>query len=236
MNTANTTPDLSQGGVISALVKVAGPSSTEDGGNLAISHPTSLSYEQMMYRNIELVIYGETQGAVQRAVERLLRMIDDQFITDKVEDPNVDKLTQSEIDNLEDTSKQLHVEININPAPLNLIRLKGDKANVYKIKCYVIETLAELEKRIFMQREAENMQKLVQWKRMDSQETPYDMAENYEIELAYSAKKPLYRHHTGAEHYTIDFKKMEEMDHTYHDRLPVVHVDLLKKYQEGKYL
>ena len=212
------------------------PGSTEDDGNLATSHPTSLSYEQMMYRDIELVIYGETQGAVQRAVERLQRMIDAQFITNKVRDPNVDKLSRSEIDKLEDTSKQMHVELDINPDPLNFIRLKGDKADVHKMKCYVIETLAELEKRIFRQREAENMQKLVQWKRMDSQETEYDEAENYEIELAYSAKKPEYTHHTGAEHYTIDFKKMEEIDHTYHDRLPVVRVDLLKKYQEGKYL
>ena len=62
------------------------------------------------------------------------------------------------------------------------------------------------------------------------------MLENYEIELAYSAKKPSFTHHTGAEHYTIDFKKMEEIDHTYNDRLPVDRVDLLKKYQEGKYL
>ena len=210
------------------------PGSTEDDGNLATSNPISPSYEEMMYRNIELVIYGETQGAVQRAVERLLRMIDDQFITDTVDDPNVDKLTQSDIDNLEDTSKQLHVEININPAPLNLIRLKGDKANVHKIKCYVIETLAELEKRIFRQREAENMQKLVQWKRMDSQGTEYDVAENYEIELAYKAQKRSYKHHTTAEHYTVDFNKMEEIDHNNNDRFRVVRVDLIKKYQEGK--
>ena len=212
------------------------PGSTEDAGNLVISPSTSLSYEQMMYKDIELVIYGETQGNVQRAVERLQRMIDNQFITDRVDDPNVDKLSQSEIDKLQDTSKQMHVELDINPSPLNFIRLKGDKTDVHKMKCYVIETFSELEKRIFKQREAENMQKLVQWKRMDSQETEYDMLENYEIELAYSAKKPSFTHHTGAEHYTIDFKKMEEIDHTYNDRLPVDRVDLLKKYQEGKYL
>ena len=212
------------------------PGLTEDAGNLVISPSTSLSYEQMMYKDIELVIYGETQGNVQRAVERLQRMIDNQFITDRVDDPNVDKLSQSEIDKLQDTSKQMHVELDINPSPLNFIRLKGDKTDVHKMKCYVIETFSELEKRIFRQREAENMQKIVQWKRMDSQETEYDMLENYEIELAYSAKKPSYTHHTGAEHYTIDFKKMEEIDHTYNDRLPVYRVDLLKKYQEGKYL
>ena len=206
------------------------PGSTED----AISPSTSPSYEEMMYRNIELVIYGETQGAVQKAVERLLKMIDDQFITDKVEDANVDKLSQSEIDNLEDMSKQLHVEIDINPFPLSLIRLKGDKTNVHKMKCYVIETLAELEKKIIKQREAENTQKLVQWKRMDSQETPYDVTENYEIELAYKAQKTEYRHRTTAEHYTVDFATMEEIDHNSKDRFPVKRVDLIKKYQEGK--
>ena len=205
----------------------------ENEGNLAISHPTSLSYEQMMYRDIELVIYGETHGAVQRAVQKLQRIIDEQFITDSVDDPNVDKLSQSEIDKLQHTSKQMHVELDINLAPLNFIRLKGDKTDVHKMRSCVIETLAELEKRIYRQREAENMQKLVQWKRMDSQETEYDVAENYEIELAYKAQKAEYRHRTTVEHYTVDFTTMEEIDHNSNDRFQVVRV---KKYQEGKYL
>ena len=127
----------------------------------------------------------------------------------------------------------MHVELDIN-FPQNLICLKGDRADVHKMRSCIIETLAELEKRIFRQREAENMQKLVQWKRMDSQETEYDEAENYEIELAYSAKKPSYTHHDTVEHYTVDFKKMEEIDHNSQDRFPVVRVDFIKLYQEGK--
>ena len=210
------------------------PGATENDENLTISQPTSLSYEQMMYRDIELVIYGETQRAVQRAVEKLQSFIDDQFITDRVVNTNVDNLTQSEIKKLEATSKQMHVELDINFAPLNFIRLKGDRADVLKMKGCIIETLSEIEKRILMQREAENMQKLVQWKRMDSQETPYDVTENYEIELAYNDQRP-YTVHTTAEHYTVDFTTMEEIDHNNNDeRFPVVRVDLIKQYQEGK--
>ena len=210
------------------------PGSTENDENLAISQPTSLNYEQMMYRDIELVIYGETQGAVQRAVKKLQSFIDDQFITDRVVNTNVDNLTQSEIKKLEATSKQMHVELDINFAPLNFIRLKGDRADVLKMKGHIIEMLSEIEKRILMQREAANMQKLVQWKRMDSQETPYDVAENYEIELAFSDQKP-YTVHTTTEHYTVDFTTMEEIDHNNNDeRFPVVRVDLIKQYQEGK--
>ena len=207
--------------------------STEDDGNSMVSHPASPSFKRMMYGKVELLIYGETQKAVKRAVEKLQSFIKAQFITDTVNDPNVDQLSQSEMQKLEDTSEQMHVELDIN-FPQNLICLKGDRGDVHKMRSCIIETLAELEKRIFRQREAENMQKLVQWKRMDSQETEYDEAENYEMELAYSAKKPSYTHHDTVEHYTVDFKKMEEIDHNSQDRFPVVRVDLIKLYQEGK--
>ena len=208
--------------------------SMENSENLAISPPTSLHFEQMMYREIQLVIYGETQEAVEGAAQRLHKLVDEQFITDTVKSPIVGKLTQSEIDHLKYRGKQMHVELDINLALLNSIRLKGDRANVHKMKDYINETLSELEKRIFRQREAENTQKLVQWKRMDSQESEYDVAENYEIELAYSATKPSYTHHDTAEHYTINFAAMEEIDHNSKDRFPVVRIDLIKKYQEGK--
>ena len=206
--------------------------STEDDESLTVSHPPSLSYEQMMYRDIKLVIYGETQGAVQRAVDKLQSFINAQFITDSVDNPNVGKLTRSEIENLEYTGNQMHVELDINPAPLNFIRLKGDKADVHKMRSYIFQTLSDVERRIFKQREAEQLQNLVQWKRMDSEEeTEYDVIENYEIELAYSAKKPSYTHHTAAEHYTVDFKSMEEIDHNINKRFPIVRVDIVKQLQ-----
>ena len=208
--------------------------SMENSENLAISQLTSLHCEQMMYREIRLVIYGETQEAVKRAAQRLQKLVDEQFITDTVASPIVKKLTQSEINHLKYTGKEMHVELDINLAPLNSIRLKGDTANVHKMKEYINETLSNLEKRIFRQREAENMQKLIQWKRMDSQESEYDTLENYEIEQAHSANKPSYTHLDTAEHYTIDFAAMEEIDHNTNDRFPVERVDLIKKYQEGK--
>jgi len=208
----------------------------ENSGEHALSHQTSPGYEQMMYREIELVIYGKTQEAVQKAEEKLQRIIDDQFITDKVHDPNIDQLTRSDIAKLEAMSKQMHVELDFNRAPLNFIRLKGDKTDVHKMKLHVIETLSEFEKRVCMQREAEQMQKIVQWKRMDSQETEYDTMVNYQLELAHKAKKPSYTHQTSVEHYTVDFMKMQEIDHlSYDGAFQVVRDDLIKKYQEGKF-
>ena len=215
----------------SLLPNFYGPA--EDGEH-ALSQQTSPEYEQMMYREIELVIYGETRGAVQKAEAKLQRIIDEQFITDKVDDPNIDQLTRSDIAKLEAMSKEMQVELDFNPAPLNFIRLKGDKTDVHKMKYHIIETLSEFEKRVCMQREAEQMQKIVQWKRMDSQETEYDMMDNYQFELAYKANKPSYTHHTAAEHYTVDFKKMQEIDLLNNETFPVVRDDLIKKYQEGK--
>lgn len=216
----------------SLLPNFYGPA--ENGGEHALSQQTSPDYEQMMYREIELVIYGETQGAVQKAEEKLQRIIDDQFITDKVDDPNIDQLAQSDIAKLEAMSKQMHVELDFNRAPLNFIRLKGDKTDVHKMKFHIIETLSEFEKRVCTQREAEQMQKIVQWKRMDSQETPYDMMINYQVELAHKANKPSYTHQTAAEYYTVDLKKMQEIDHLNKETFCVVRDDLIKKYQEGK--
>jgi len=96
----------------SLLPNFYGPS--ENGREHALSHQTSPDYEQMMYREIELVIYGETEGAVQKAEEKLQRIIDNQFITDTVDDPNIDKLTRSDIAKLEAMSKQMHVELDFN--------------------------------------------------------------------------------------------------------------------------
>ena len=60
---------------------------------------------------------------------------------------------------------------------------------------------------------AETVMKVVQWKRMDSSETPYDPLTNLEIEEAHNAGQPRYIFKHGAESFTIDFKKMEEIDH-----------------------
>ena len=103
------------------------------------------------------------------------------------------------------------------------------------MKFHIIETLSEFEKRVCMQREAEQMQKIVQWKRMDSQETPYDMMVNYQAELAHKVNKPSFTHHTAAEYYTVDLKKMQEIDHFSKETFCVVRDDLIKKYQEGKF-
>lgn len=62
----------------------------------------------------------------------------------------------------------------------------------------------------------ETTQKLVVWKRVDSQgaELEYDPQMNFKIEQAYLKKHPKYGHEDDTENFTIDFSKMTETDHT----------------------
>ena len=176
--------------------------------------------EEMMYTELEVKIYGESMRSVQKAEKTLLKVIEDQFISDKVDDPNIDKLPQLEITKLKDLSRKMHVEIDINPAPLNYIRLKGDKADVGQMKSHIIKSLSDFEKRVSRQREIEQLKNVVKWKRQDSQDTwvEYDPDENYEIEQSYRSQQATYTCHTQEDHYTINFKSspMQERDASNH--------------------
>ena len=195
----------------------------------------SAGYEEIN-RELEFKIYGVTMSSVQQAEEKLLKLIEGQFINDQIDDPNVDKLPHSDIVKLQAKSKKLHVEIEINGAPLNYIRLKGDRAELQQLKFYILQVLSSFEKRESQQREAHHVQKIIQWKWHDPHETleDYDTQENYEIEQAYLSNQPTYTHKSSSEHYTIDFRNMKETNHSSGDICTVVRVDLEKQYREGK--
>ena len=161
---------------------------------------------------IELHIFGETEENVKGAEDSLNMLINMQFRTEDLSDQKVSQLTQSQERALREEARRLQLGFDIDHA-LNDIQLKGSKENIAEMKIKIMEVFSQVEKEAARKATADTMAKLVQWKRMDSSETPYDPETNLDIEEAYCQGKPSYKFSTIAENFTIDFKTMEEVDH-----------------------
>ncbi len=192
-------------------------------------------------QEIVIQIYGENKkyvGAAESDIEKLIR---DTFITKEVENQFVSNLSPEELQRLHQKSKELDVQIEIDPNPLNSIKIKGDESNVHKMHCFVIELLSEVEKTVKKAEDSEKLHKTIKWYRMDSinDEEEYSVEENFEIESAYRFRhgKGNYRHTSESDHtdFTIDFEKVEEIDHTKNDsKYRIKRVDILKEVHDGK--
>ena len=161
---------------------------------------------------IELHIFGETEENVKGAEDSLNMLINMQFRTEDLPNPKVSQLNQSQERVLREEARRLQLGFDIDRA-LNNIQLKGSKENIAEMKVKIMEVFSQVEKEAARKATADTMAKVVQWKRMDSSETPYDAETNLDIEEAYCQGNPSYKFSTSAENFTIDFKKMEEVDH-----------------------
>ena len=179
---------------------------------------------------IELRIFGETEENVKGAEDSLNKLINMQFRTEDLSDQKVSQLNQSQERALREEARRLQVGFDIDRA-LNNIQLKGSKENIAEMKIKIMEVFSQVEKEAARKATADTMAKVVQWKRMDSSETPYDPETNLDIEEAYCQGKPSYKFSTSAENFTIDFKKMEEEDHGMGGKVYKV-----KRVPEGKTL
>lgn len=192
-----------------------------------------------MYRELKINIYGESTKSVGKAKKEIQKLIDQQFITEHVDDQHVGKLPSSEVTKLKRRGQELQVQVDVDGYPLNRILLKGSKDEVSKLMLEVHHLLADTEKEIMRkeakQAAAEQLCKVVQWKRIDDQGTvDYDPEENYEIEQAHEKKEPSYTRQTSSEHYTIDFLKGIERDKQSGCIATVKRVDLEQQYRQGK--
>ena len=165
-------------------------------------------------KEIELTVYGETKENVKQAEESLKKLIDLQFVTDVFEDDKIGMLSETEEMTLQKKAHQLQLEFNIDLV-LKCIQLKGSKESISDMRVKIVEVLNQVDKEASRKAQAEIILNVVQWKRMDSSETPYDPLTNLEIEEAYSAGKPEYvfKHPHSTKRFMIDFQKMEEIDH-----------------------
>lgn len=187
-------------------------------------------------KELRIIIYGDNEKTVADVEKEVDSLIEENFTTEEVDDPNVDKLSKSEVQKLKQKGKELQVFIEIDSAPLNRIHLKGDRADVQQMKCYIIELFSEYEKNVSRKREAEQLYQLIRWKRMDSSESEYDPETNYEIEQAYKSNKPTHtiKDHFEGQNFTIDFNKLLAIDHNNQgSTVNVRRFDLVKQMQQG---
>ena len=192
--------------------------------------------EEPELKELRIMVYGDNDKNIGVVEREIYSLIDENFTTEVVDDPYVDQLSASEVQTLKKKGKELQVDTKIHGAPLNQISLKGDKADVHQMKSYVIESFAKFERSASRKREAEQLHKVIKWKRMDSQNSEYyDPETNYEIEKAYKNKDPMYTHQDDDQHFTIDFSQFQVRDHNGGYTIQLVErCDVVKLLQQGK--
>jgi len=180
-------------------------------------------------KELELKVYGEKAASVKNTVQRIQKLIKDTFIRKPI--ALTAELPQCVIAQLKQQSKEREVDIEFDFL-LKTCTLIGDKADVADMANCIREELSRVRDQNSKKREAENLQKIVQWKHEDSQEslTDYDPDENYAIEQAYCSHQKEYEHCTDSTHFTIDFTQgdLKERDHKTNKTHKVVRVDLPK--------
>ena len=169
--------------------------------------------------DLELRIYGETQECVKSAEESLYSLINRQFKTEEIDDVRIGLLQKSQEAVLKMEAKKMQLTFRID-RNLNIIELKGSKESISDMRIKVIEVMNKVEKEDSRKKQAETMKKNVQWKRQESTEVciDYDPLTNLKIEEKYHASggKSAYtfQDDVSREHFTIDFQRMVEIDHT----------------------
>ena len=166
---------------------------------------------------MELRIFGETEESVKSAEDSLHSLISRQFKTDDFEDDRISSLKRSQEKLLQEKAHGLLLKFRID-RNLNSIELRGSKDSIAEMRVEIEKALSQVDKDASRKGQAETLRKIVQWKRQDSNEMEYDLETNLEIEEAYNEKKPKYTFQNSAEHFTIDFNKMEEIDHKMGDK------------------
>ena len=189
------------------------------------SHPLPQEEEE-----IELRIYGETEENVRNADDFLNKVIDMQFMTEDYKDDKIGILSGNQEKVLREEAHQLQLVFDMDRT-LKCIHLRGSKKNISDMKVKIVKVLNQAEVEARKKVEAVTLMKSVQWKRLLPFETPYDPLINLEIEKAYCQRKPnfVFKQPQSAENFTIDFKKMEETDHTMQNQTCRV-----KRVVEGK--
>ena len=120
---------------------------------------------------------------------------------------------------------------------LNSITLTGQKCWVDNVRRKFENDNILHEKMMSLKREAELLQKHVEWQHQISDMTfvPYSAGVNFQIEKAFQNKEPIYHHNESLDSFCIDFeKKIETKTKPNSSAVPVRREDLLDRYRNGK--
>jgi poly [ADP-ribose] polymerase 10/14/15 len=171
--------------------------------------------------DLELRIYGETQEYVKSAEESLYSLINRQFKTEEIEDERIGLLSESQKVYLQKEAHKMQLTFRMD-RNLNLIELKGSKESISEMKFKVHAVMTKVESEANREKQAETMKKTIKWLRQDSNDPDYEPLTNLEIEEKYHASGGksdyTFKDDVSGEHFTIDFQKMIEIDHTMGDK------------------
>ena len=175
-----------------------------------------MDVDQENETEMELRIFGETEESVKSAEDSLHTLINKQFKTEDFDDERISSLKPHQEKLLQEKARSMLLKFRID-RNINCIDLTGNKDSILEMRVEIEKALSQVEKNASRKLQAETMRKIVQWKRQDSNDEVllYEPETNLEIEQTYTEGKPSY---TSVEHFTIDFKKMEEIDHTMGDK------------------
>ena len=167
--------------------------------------------------DLELRIYGETQECVKSAEERLYSLINKQFLTEEIEDERIGLLPKSQEIYLQKEARKMQLTFRMD-RNLNTIELKGSKECISEMRFKVHAVMNKVEREANREKQAEIMKRTVQWLRQDSDDPDYDSLTNLEIEEKFHASggksSYTFKDDVSGEHFTIDFQRMVEIDHT----------------------
>ena len=190
---------------------------------------------------LRMQVYAEDEGKVVKTIDRLHRIIEDQFTNEEVSDKLLSKLSQKQKDDLMRKAKQKHVQIIIETGgDLNYIQLKGDRTDVADLKSDIQENLRQITSVEATKREAKLLQAKVKWQWLNATDNyeDYDELPNYYIEEAYQCDKTKQFTHTpeGGVSLILNFLRMEAKDIHGQKTFKIKRVDIEDLLKEGNYL
>lgn len=203
----------------------------EDGGVEKLDHFDN----NFITTSICLNIYGETNESVNAVEQKVCDIINHNFESTVINNDLIDDIPRSDLTALVKFSEDNGVELSIDRAPLNQIKLHGETRSFSKVHSHVLSFLHSHQNRAQMQEKAELLQMRVEWQRQCSDGTysPYETLLNYDIEKEHEQNKKEYIHNDKQDYFRIDFEKSLEFDVVGNMKARVKRVD---KTIEGKSL
>ena len=200
--------------------------------------PTPTSVSTITEKSVLLIqIFAEDQQKVAKTEERLQRIIDDQFINEKIPNELISKFSQKQKDVLIRKAKQKHVQIIIETgADLSYIQLKGDRTDVADLKFDIQEIVRQISSVESTKREAGLLQAKVKWQWLNDTGDYEDYYElpNYHIENAYQQGKKQFTYTSEGVSEAFDFLKMEADDGQ--GVVKIKRVDIEDQLKEGNHV
>ena len=115
----------------------------------------------MQNDNLEVMIYGKTAEATERAKKILCNFLDVTFvITEHIDHPSISNLSSKDEMEVQDMAKQGKVIVDIDRST---IQVTGEASKLQEVKNQIVDKLSLMEKR---SNEANQFYQIVKWRRV----------------------------------------------------------------------